>query len=97
VYTEGKKGDVQVIDAFRTLCANACAQMTKTISLSEDAYKVLKRQKLPGESFSDAVLRLCKTKAKLSDILPMYPELIGNEEYLNAVSETRESIDKRLS
>ncbi len=71
--------------------------MTKTISLSEDAYKTLKRQKLPGESFSDVVLRLCKTKAKPSDILPMYPELRANEEYANAVLEVREIIDKRLS
>lgn len=79
------------------MCLCVRTDMTKTISLSEDAYKTLKKQKLPGESFSDAVLRLCRTKAKLSDILPMYPELIGNEEYLNAVSEARESTDKRLS
>jgi predicted CopG family antitoxin len=70
--------------------------MTKTISLSEAAYKVLKRQKLQGESFSDLVLRLCKTRTKPSDVLPMYPELVGNEEYFNAVSEVRDSIDKRL-
>lgn len=71
--------------------------MTKTISLSEDAYNTLKKLKLQGESFSDTILRLIKTKARLSDILPLYPELQGNEEYANAVSELREAVDKRLS
>ncbi|TET90664.1 MAG: hypothetical protein E3J35_06190 [Methanomassiliicoccales archaeon] len=71
--------------------------MTKTISLSEDAYNTLKKLKLWGESFSDTILRLVKTKAKLSQILPLYPELRGNEEYARAISELRETVDKRLS
>ena len=34
--------------------------MTKVISLSEEAYKVLKRLKEEGESFSDVVMRMTK-------------------------------------
>jgi len=34
--------------------------MTKVISLSEEAYKSLKRLKGEGESFSDVVLRMTK-------------------------------------
>lgn len=71
-------------------------EMAKTISLSEDAYSTLKNLKLGGESFSDTVLRLSKTKAKPSQVLPMYPELKGNKEYLDAISELRKAIDDRL-
>jgi predicted CopG family antitoxin len=35
--------------------------MTKVISLSEEAYKALKRLKGEGESFSDVVMRMTKT------------------------------------
>ena len=35
--------------------------MTKVISLSEEAYKALKRLKGKGESFSDVVMRITKT------------------------------------
>jgi len=34
--------------------------MTKVISLSEEAYKALKRLKGEGESFSDVVIRMTK-------------------------------------
>jgi predicted CopG family antitoxin len=34
--------------------------MTKVISLSEDAYRRLKRRKGEGESFSDVVVRLTR-------------------------------------
>jgi len=34
--------------------------MTKVISLSEEAYKVLKRLKRRGESFSDVVIKITK-------------------------------------
>ena len=34
--------------------------MTKIISLSEDAYKTLKRMKIGNESFSDVVIRISR-------------------------------------
>lgn len=39
---------------------------TKTVSLSEDAYELLSREKRPGESFSDVVRRLTSKKHPLS-------------------------------
>ena len=71
--------------------------MAKNISLSEDAYSTLRNLKLGDESFSDTVLRLSKTKARPSQVLPLYPELKGNKEYLNAISELRKAIDDRLN
>jgi predicted CopG family antitoxin len=35
---------------------------TKTISLSDDAYRILSAAKKPGESFSDTVKRVFKKK-----------------------------------
>lgn len=70
--------------------------MTKTISVSEEAYKALKRQKLQGESFSDTILRLSKKITKLSETLTLYPELKGNREYFRATTQLRETIDGSL-
>ena len=40
--------------------------MTKVISLSEEAYKALKRLKKNGESFSDVVVKITKNMAPRS-------------------------------
>jgi len=40
--------------------------MTKVISLSNDAYKTLKKSKRGKESFSDVILRLIKGEGKVS-------------------------------
>lgn len=40
--------------------------MTKVISLSEEAYKELKKRKGRGESFSDTVIRITKDKRAVS-------------------------------
>lgn len=40
---------------------------TKTISISEDAYEILKSRKKPGESFSDVIRKFGKG-GKLSNI-----------------------------
>lgn len=39
---------------------HTCMHMTKTISLSDEAYKYLSDLKQPGESFSDVVSRLAR-------------------------------------
>ena len=36
--------------------------MTKVISLSDDAYEILKKQKIEGESFSQVIRRITKKK-----------------------------------
>jgi predicted CopG family antitoxin len=40
--------------------------MTKTVSLSDEAYEALARQKQEGESFSDVALRLSRASKRRS-------------------------------
>ena len=35
---------------------------SKTISVREEVYNLLKKMKLPGESFGDTIFRLCRSK-----------------------------------
>jgi len=42
--------------------------MAKNIAVSDDVYELLRRVKLPGESFSDVIRRGLKHGARLSDI-----------------------------
>lgn len=69
--------------------------MSRTISLTNEAYDLLKSMKLKGKSFSDIIKRLAR-KGKLSEVLYMYPELQEIEEFENAVKENRKAIDMRL-
>ncbi|MBU2617768.1 MAG: hypothetical protein KKI07_03735 [Euryarchaeota archaeon] len=68
--------------------------MTKTISLSDEAYDLLKKMKLGKESFSDTIKKLAG-RGKLSEVLDLYPEIKG-EEYEESVKELRKKIDARL-
>lgn len=58
------------------MCIKSC--MTKVISLSNEAYQTLKDSKKPGESFSDVVLRVVKTKKKKS-LLEFSGKWAGND------------------
>jgi predicted CopG family antitoxin len=40
---------------------------SKNISITEDAYHALSRERRKGESFTDAIIRLTRTSGKLSD------------------------------
>jgi predicted CopG family antitoxin len=51
---------------------------TKTISISEDAYAILKSRKKPGESFSDVIRKFGKG-GKLSNLAGLLSETEGNE------------------
>ena len=42
--------------------------MARTIMVSDEVYEMLKRMKLPGESFSDVIKRLLKRRGSLLDI-----------------------------
>jgi len=68
--------------------------MTKTISLSDEAYDILKRMKTGKESFSDTIKKLAG-RGKLSEILDLYPE-ITDKEYEKSVKELRKKIDTKL-
>nr|MDO8082646.1 antitoxin VapB family protein [Candidatus Freyarchaeota archaeon] len=70
--------------------------MTKTISLSDEAYELLKSIKRNDESFSDVIKRLVGKKGKLIDILDLYPELSNIQEYGETVVGIRKEIDGRL-
>lgn len=39
---------------------------SKTISVTENVYNLLKRMRLRGESFGDTIARLCGTKTSIS-------------------------------
>lgn len=54
--------------AYIGACTYACSPLTKVISLSDDAYRRLKTRKVPGESFSDVVVRLTSER-RLASVL----------------------------
>ena len=51
---------------------------TKTISITEDAYAILKSRKKPGESFSDVIRKFGKG-GKLSNLAGLLSEKEGDE------------------
>ncbi len=69
--------------------------VTKTISLTDEAYNLLKSIKLKGESFSETIKGLIK-RGNLTEILDLYPELENVEEFEEAILENRKALDERL-
>jgi predicted CopG family antitoxin len=67
--------------------------VTVTISLTRRAYERLKKQKLPGGSFSDVVLReipvLCKTADEILDYFESCPVPKANSKMRAAMLEGR--------
>ncbi len=64
---------------------------TKTVSLDEKAYELLKKKKEKGESFSDVVKKLTKEKSLL--------EIAGiweDEELRKNIEDTRKATEKDL-
>ena len=66
---------------------------TTTIALTQPAYERLKKQKLPGESFSDVVLREipvpCETAGEVLDYFESHPVPKANPALRDAVIEGR--------
>ena len=62
---------------------------SKNISLKEETYELISREKLPGESFSDTIERLVKRRGKLMDAVESWDEVDKEE-----VDEIEENIDK---
>ena len=61
--------------------------MTKSISLSDDVYTLLKSIRGKDESFSEVIRRLTSNKGRLMEIVDLYPELSEVLEYedLNSI------------
>ncbi|OGD48201.1 hypothetical protein A3K69_02140 [Candidatus Bathyarchaeota archaeon RBG_16_57_9] len=68
---------------------------TTTISLSDEAYKVLKAEKKEGESFSDLILRKFG-KGNPSAILPYLSERQPNRELADSVERASEELRRNL-
>lgn len=49
--------------------------MTKTVSVTEEAYDALTREKREGESFTDVIIRLTKRRARLSDFAGIWKDI----------------------
>lgn len=58
----------------------------KTISLSDEAYKLLKRQKREKESFSEVVKRILAPKTKFSDFAGIWAAI--PEEEIDEINRT---------
>lgn len=68
---------------------------TTTISLSDEAYRILKAQKMEGESFSDLVLRKFG-KGNPAAILAYLEERRPNPDLADAVEKASEGLRKNL-
>ena len=68
---------------------------TTTISLSNEAYKVLKAQKRDGESFSDLVLRKFG-KGNPAAILAYLKEKTPNHDLADAIEKASEDLHSNL-
>lgn len=69
----------------------------KTLTIMEDAYEALKRQKHKDESFSEVIRRLSGQKLKVKDligVLKKTPE--EHEEFARRVKEVRERMGKSM-
>ncbi len=71
---------------------------SKTVSLTEEVYNLLKRMKLPHESFGDTIARLCKNFTaenliKWFDTTEGWEEMTEKEaeEFDNALKQFREN------
>ena len=68
---------------------------TKTITIMEDAYELLKKAKLADESFSDTIRRTYSKRNKIEDFFGAWGEELGNEVEA-AVNKMRTGRDKKV-
>ena len=58
---------------------------SKTLSVTENVYHLLAREKFNGESFSEVIKRLVKTRGKVSDCAGLWKDL--SDEDLKEIKE----------
>ncbi len=63
--------------------------VTKTITISLAAYEALLREKRPGESFSDVILRLVEKSGDIMDLAGCWSDVSDEfvDEFLKSVRE----------
>lgn len=57
----------QIDRAYLCMCAQIHAMGSKNISITEEAYTALSRERRRGESFTEAILRLTRRSGRLAD------------------------------
>lgn len=62
--------------------------MAKTIAVSDEVYKKLKKAKMPGESFSSTIRRSLEMRPKLSEIAGT--SILSSKDW----TETRKALEK---
>jgi len=70
---------------------------SKTISVSEDAYELLKKMKLNGESFTETIRRLAKRR-RITDCAGLWSDVPEDEmkALLSSIDELRQSASESL-
>lgn len=75
------------------ICVHICICVTsKNISLTEDAYELLKKMKMGDESFSDTIRRLARRR-RLSDCAGLWGDVPDEE--MEALSESLLELRRR--
>lgn len=72
--------------------------VSKTLSVTEDVYYLLAREKFKDESFSEVIKRLVKTRGKLIDCAGLWKNLTEEDiqEMKNQIKKLRESSNMTL-
>ena len=69
---------------------------TKTITIMEDAYELLKQEKVKNESFSDVIRKVIPKKKSIWDFVGILSEEEG-EELQETVKEIRKRMTKQMA
>lgn len=71
---------------------------SKTISVAEEVYSLLEKEKAPGESFSETLARLVHNRGKLSDCAGLLEGLSEEEmaDIEHGIKEVRASANRRV-
>jgi predicted CopG family antitoxin len=84
------------------MCVNAYTDVaTKTISITDEAYKALLREKKRGESFTETILRITAKSGKLADCYGAWKmtdeeEASVRNELAEGWRETRARLDREM-
>jgi predicted CopG family antitoxin len=66
------------------VCPTSHRLASKNISITEEAYEALQREKREGESFTDAILRLTRKRGRLSDAFGSWKTTDEEQEAISA-------------